>query len=684
MSKTKIGRPAAPVGVGLLDTVHDAVHGPIDLRDEYEQPIGPVILRLVNAPFLSRLRLIKQLSYSSHFVTSADHCRFAHALGTMHVMRLLMRTLKHSASFNSNALFRALEANFPNWVGKSDSKNSERRYQCLTQHMLLAGLLQDVGEIPSNVATSYFCYPGIEFHEALKPFTFRSDSLQNKELIGLGLIAEHLASGEQRDIKNSSCWQLVFSLISGRLPDGEPLPASLKCLYHLVDGEVDADRIDYVHRDAFHCLGEKVSPFALIHSLATVDEDGPVFDNPAAVSFFYVLRARLWSSVYFSPQNRFRLSLLLTVVRGALRITDKSIRGRICEKLFKTKTPEEMTIAKFMGFHDPQLTLGILELAKDSVDLRPKLGQKASLALQLLAGSASPDYECIWSTASPGNSAVIEDVEVPNNVFFDTFSDYTSVKSFRKGSVRVQSPEFRFRSNSTVFLEDAGGPFQPWFEAEPCPAPMPAPYSVLVYLPRVNAGDVAAFVKKCETSPDSVISKALEENPFVPFELHDTRKVPGFSGPNIFISFCWRDILLVRRVLVVLYQMKRRYFAITSSTYGIGNSAQKNSEEAARNADAAIIVASEAYCERLKVANSPLRAEMEILRERRARERNSLRCPVLSVCNFGEIKEEFPFEYVSDDRKHFPYVGRELARAVGWELHEVVRSALVFIDTPER
>jgi|GEM_PF-1999465 len=678
-SKTKPKRSTI-YGTALLDNVHDAVHGPIDLRDEYASPHGPVIQRLINAPFLARLRFIKQLSYTSHFVTSADHSRFAHSLGTMHVMRLLMRSLKSSSRFNCEALFASLSRHYPKWISASEKNDAERQYQRLTQHMLLAALLQDVGELPSNIATGFFCYCGAQFHEALKPFAFHSINVSNKELTGIGLVAEYLTVPGQEKLRASTCWPLVFSLITGQLPSGSPFPSELKCLYHLIDGEVDADRIDYVHRDALHCLGERVSPVALIHSLVTVDAAGPVFGNSSAVSFFYVLRARLWSTVYFSPQNRFRLSLLLTVMRGALRVTDKATRARICLELFGTKSPEQMTIPEFLGFHDHMLSMGIKELAKDKDSLRQKLGQKASCALLLLEGSASPDYECVWTTLKVDELRTVQDIDVPNTVFFDTFSDYTAVKSFRKRAVRIEAPEFRLRQNSTVFLEEAGGPFLPWFEAEPCPAPMLAPYSVLAYLPRVNTAEIENFINRCINAPNSVIAKALEDNPFVPFELHDTRKLPGFTGKDIFVSFCWKDILTVRRVLAALYQMRRRYFAITSPTHGIGNSTQVNSEVAAKNAGAALIITSSDYCERLAVKESPLRAEMDILRSRRAKEGARLKCPVLSVCNFKEIEDKFPFEYVCDDRKHFPYVGKELANAIGTELHDIVRSAVEFIE----
>jgi HD superfamily phosphohydrolase len=683
MKRKRKQRQIALHATALLDTINDAVHGPIDLRDECDCPTGPVLLKLISAPFLSRLRLIKQLSYTSHFVTSADHSRFAHALGTMHVMRLLMRTLKTAHTFNCDKLFAELSKYFPDWAIKRDKHNTEKRYQRLTQHMLLAAMLQDVGEVPSNIATGRFCCPGPEFHSALKPFQFNSQNLEDKELAGLGLIANYLSAPEQKDINAAICWTLVFSLISGQLPGGNDLPGPLKCLHHLVDGEVDADRIDYVHRDALHCLGEKVSPLGLIHSFVTVDENGPVFSNSSAVSFFFLLRARLWSSVYFAPQNRFRLSLLLTVMRGALHFANYTDRRHIYFSLFGTRTPLRMSIPEFLIFHDHQLTVGISKLDDKRKKLASQLGEKGAVAVQLLAGSLSPDYKCTWTTIKTDKATKMEKVSIPDRVFFDTFSDYTAVKSFCKQKVRVQAPEFRLSKHSTVFLENAGGPFLPWFEKEPCPAPMPAPYSVLAYSPSTVTAEIRKFRKKCRTVPNSVIAQSLEENPFVPFGWHDTRKVKEFFGPDIFVSFCWEDILAVRRVLIELYQLKRKYYSIAAENQGVGNSAQENSKRAAQKAGAVIFIVSKKYCEHLKVANSPLEAEMNVLKRRYAKEGSNLKCAVLAVCHYRDVKYEFPYKDVCDDPAHFPYTGTALSRATGTEVNEIVRSTLKFIDGKE-
>ena len=70
----------------------DAIHGDIDIRDATDSSTE-TITKLLKSPVLERLRRIKQLGFTSHSYPSADHSRYAHALGTMHMMRMLFNRL---------------------------------------------------------------------------------------------------------------------------------------------------------------------------------------------------------------------------------------------------------------------------------------------------------------------------------------------------------------------------------------------------------------------------------------------------------------------------------------------------------------------------------------------------------------------------------------------------------------
>src|SRR5258708_3607233 len=95
-----------------LFTVYDAVHGAIDLRDpEGLTGLGGII-QLLSSPMVERLRRIKQLGYASHSYTAADHSRYAHAIGTMHMMKTILGHLIANKRINER-VYKDLRSCFP-------------------------------------------------------------------------------------------------------------------------------------------------------------------------------------------------------------------------------------------------------------------------------------------------------------------------------------------------------------------------------------------------------------------------------------------------------------------------------------------------------------------------------------------------------------------------------------------
>ena len=64
--------------------INDPVHGFITIHSE-------LILSLINHPFFQRLRRIKQLGLTDLVYPGANHTRFHHALGCMHLMEKAVR-----------------------------------------------------------------------------------------------------------------------------------------------------------------------------------------------------------------------------------------------------------------------------------------------------------------------------------------------------------------------------------------------------------------------------------------------------------------------------------------------------------------------------------------------------------------------------------------------------------------
>src|SRR4051812_34851349 len=94
-----------------LFTVYDAVHGAINLHDPGAKGVGNII-QLLHSPMVERLRRIKQLGYASHSYTAADHSRYAHAIGTMHMMRAILSHLMVNRGI-SQQIYEDLSECFP-------------------------------------------------------------------------------------------------------------------------------------------------------------------------------------------------------------------------------------------------------------------------------------------------------------------------------------------------------------------------------------------------------------------------------------------------------------------------------------------------------------------------------------------------------------------------------------------
>ena len=171
---------------------------------------------------------------------------------------------------------------------------------------------------------------------------------------------------------------LLVYLITGSA--AVPVSGHLRALRHMIDGEVDADRLDYVYRDAHHTLGGRGSPRTVIESIIYYDEFGPVFRDPGPVSEFLATRSFLWTRVYFSAENRFRMLLLITLLKGILE------HSAARKFFFDIDESGEVSLEVFHKLDDISLNLKILELSEKS-SLVGKLDHRAQKCPKAVAGS---------------------------------------------------------------------------------------------------------------------------------------------------------------------------------------------------------------------------------------------------------------------------------------------------------
>lgn len=178
----------------------DAVHGLISLDGD-----RVMLLALIDTPEFQRLRRIRQLGVSSLTYPGAEHTRFAHSLGVLHVaIRILETLLKRHGGDDS----------IKGWIsGKAKIVKA-------------AALLHDLGHGPfSHMIERAFDSKG--HHESAS-----KRMIDDPESGVFRVLNSHMTSSEIQEVKN--------------LLDFHENPF----LHDIVSGSLDADRMDYLLRDS--------------------------------------------------------------------------------------------------------------------------------------------------------------------------------------------------------------------------------------------------------------------------------------------------------------------------------------------------------------------------------------------------------------------------------------------------
>jgi len=232
--------------------IKDPVHGYVEVEES--------LLPLLDSPRVQRLRHIRQLGFSYLVYPGANHTRFEHALGAMHLSRLMCAHL-----------------------GLDQEE---------TDLATAAALLHDVGHGPFSHTTEPLMreYAG-RGHDEIGPF-LASGPLAGP-LEGAGLNSREVAA-----------------VIGGS-----------HALSPLVHGDLDVDRMDYLQRDA-HYTGVPygtVDASRLIKS-CILDPEGMVIDENGinAAESLLIARTLMRPAVYYHHVSRIASSMLLLALQEHL------------------------------------------------------------------------------------------------------------------------------------------------------------------------------------------------------------------------------------------------------------------------------------------------------------------------------------------------------------------------------
>jgi len=653
--------------VDHFGSLYDPVHGTLNIADVVQATafVGSIATAL-RSPVVDRLRRIKQLGFASYQFVGADHSRYAHALGTLHMMQSLLGRIPDAVR---TAAVSRLRARLPaaDRVFSAAERAKIDPVGVLAQYTLAAALFQDVGELPYETATGLIFGPDEETKRAVSQHVgFDVYAWDPKQVFG---VASLIDPKSERYLEGFDLQLLAFLMVGKQYAwvSGEP---AVRAWLNLLEGEVDADRLDYVYRDAHHTVGVKGDPQSVVDSLLQYDELGPIVADVGPVIDFLATRANLWRTVYLSPQNRFRRVLLVILLRD---IFSNSKCAPCALEFQKHQVSPKLGMAGFTKFDDVWLWERLRELSER---LKKHLTPRALVALELLL-SERADYEYAWvRPGTTGHPKGKKGFVLPDDLFFDTYGELYRHHFYEAGSIRIQAPSLKYLGTQLV-LEDAyvGGFMAPGW------VPHPVPKAAQVFMPEQRRG---ATWDDVEVMLDSgaLYDVLLKNDIITQLEVPtDTRRLEGFRGPAIFVSFRWDNVGLVDEVLRELHVRHRRYYALRGSYEGLGSTTLDNSKAAARNSEAALVVASVEYGEAYqREPNGNIHIEIDELVKRRDSASGSI-VPLVfvSMDPWEEIANLLPWRSLGFGT--VPYVGDALKNQPRTKIVEAVKKALLKIDT---
>ena len=254
-----------------LKIFNDPIYGFITIPN-------PLIYDLIQHSYFQRLRRISQMGLSYLVYPGANHTRFHHALGCLHIMQKAVGVLR-----------------FKNVQISEEEENA----------LYIAILLHDIGHGPFSHAMEHSIVEDVHHEEISLLFMHKL----NKEFDGKLSLAIQIFKGEYHR----------------------------KFMLQLVSSQLDMDRMDYLKRDSFYSGVEegKINSDRLIQMMNVVDDVLVIEEKGIySVEKFLMARRLMYWQVYLHKTSLVAEEILTKTLKRAKELYQKGVKVECSKPLY--------------------------------------------------------------------------------------------------------------------------------------------------------------------------------------------------------------------------------------------------------------------------------------------------------------------------------------------------------------
>lgn len=313
-------------------TVHDPLHGHVT--------ISRLESLLIGTREVQRLRRIQQLGLADIAFPGANHTRFEHSIGTMHVADMIARTL-----------------------GLDERE---------IQKVRAAALLHDVGHSAFSHSVEAVLARNPTYAPQIGGRRFYSHEMFTRHIVENNFpMYDHIAE-EVRSVFGVDASSFFFEVAA--IATGDVEGADKPYLAQIVSGDIDADRLDFLMRDSYHTgvsLG-LVDVEQIVGSLALHDDrmvlggsDSYSEDMTiAAAESMLIARSHHYSAIIHNPLTQSVRAMLLRALEDTLDGMEDRNEVLLGVSEFFT-TFNDGDLLEFIGQQGPQSALYLLQRIRE-------------------------------------------------------------------------------------------------------------------------------------------------------------------------------------------------------------------------------------------------------------------------------------------------------------------------------